>query len=328
MKLWQRGIIFVLALVAAIAVFHPGPTTAQTELTLETAGLRVEELGEGVYGLIASTDFPNEDPNAAICNAAIVVSDGGVLVIDPFQNEDLANLAFSQVEELSDRPIRYVLNTHYHFDHTGGNAAAAARHIPIIGRGPIREYMLERNLELDPNATPPQAISNGSMSLWLGDREVKIETVEGHSGGTDWVAYIPDVDVLIAGDILFHQRFPYAADGNLYKWQDSLEDLIEKYATATILPGHGPVTDRMAFETLGEYFDYLEALGQTWKAQGLSQEEAIASALEIPAIYEDYKFKALYESNLSTAYQQFVASENPELQSSLHSAPKLPQGKK
>ncbi len=314
MKIWRRGLVFVLAFAVAIAIAFVDrlPTVAQTELTLEAAGLSLEELGEGVYGLISSTDFPNEDPNIAICNAAIVIGEDGILVIDPFQNEDLANLAFSQAEELSDRPLLYVLNTHYHYDHTGGNAAATARDIPIVGRDPIREYMLERNGEQDPNVAPPQVVFNGEVSLWLGDREVKIETVEGHSGGTDLVAYIPDVDVLIAGDILFHQRFPYAADGNLDKWQESLDRLSEKYATSTILPGHGPVSDRAGLDTLNNYFDYLEYLAETWEAEGLNQEEAIASASQMPPAYNDYKFKALYENNLATAYQQWVADEMSE----------------
>jgi cyclase len=284
-------------------------SSAPNGLTLETAGLALEPLADGVYGLIASTDFPPANPATdAICNGGIIVGDDGVLVVDPFQNADLANLLLETVATLTDQPIRYVVNTHYHFDHTGGNPAVASRSIPLLGRGPIREYMLTRNGDMDPQITPPEIIIDGTWDIWLGDREVNIRDVDGHSGGTDLVVYVPDADVLMAGDLLFNQRIPFVADGNIRIWQEHLTELISNYPTATILPGHGPVTDVTGLEAQQAFFNDLEALALEWQETGVSEEAAISTPL--PEKYADYLFHGLFESALATAYQQITLGQD------------------
>ncbi|MGF1536906.1 MAG: MBL fold metallo-hydrolase [Elainellaceae cyanobacterium] len=313
MTLRQWAVAFLLTLAAALATIfgtvavqaHPHDNSDIAQPTLESAGLTVEQLADGVYGLLASTDFPVEDPNAAICNGGIVIGDDGVLVIDAFQNEALASLMFDTVASLTDQPIRYVLNTHYHFDHSGGNASANALGYPLIGRGPIRELMLERNLEQDPNAAPPEMVINGVSEVWLGERQVQLVAFDGHSGGTDLIAYVPDVDVMVAGDLLFTQRIPYLGDANIRVWQATLEQLAADYGAATLLAGHGPVSDRTDLETLQGYLETLEAMALGWKEQGLSQEEAIAQA-ELPEQYSDYLFQGLFSGNLEVAYQQIT----------------------
>jgi glyoxylase-like metal-dependent hydrolase (beta-lactamase superfamily II) len=276
------------------------------QLTLETAGLTLQELGSGVYGLIASSDFPWKDPNAAICNAGIVIGTDSVLVIDPFQNAALANLLFSTARRLTDKPIRYVLNTHFHFDHTGGNWVAQAKGISIIGRGSIREFMVTQDKELDPNPTPPSLVVNGESTIWLGKRQVQLQKVEGHTAGTDLVAYVPDANVLFTGDILFYQRIPFISDGDIRKWQSSLSQLIAAYPTARLMPGHGPVTDRRGLETLKRYFHDLETLALTWKEQSLTNEQALERFAQVPDPYKDYMYQSLYKSNLEAAYEQIT----------------------
>jgi cyclase len=314
MKSLRRGLIALLAtlatLMGVLACQTHSPAQGDEALTLEAAGLTLTEVADGVYGLLASTDFPPANPETdAICNGTIVIGDDGVLVVDPFQNEALADMMFATVAELTDQPVRYVVNTHYHFDHSGGNAAVAAKALPLVGRGPIRDFMLTRNGDMDPNVTPPEVVLQGPGELWLGDRAVQLVEVEGHSGGTDLVAYIPDVDVLIAGDMLFTQRIPYAADGNIRVWQDNLTQLASNYATATILPGHGPISGAAALETLRGYLEHLEAVALDWQGQNLSQEAAIAQAT-LPPEYGDYLFQGLHSINLGAAYEQITLGQD------------------
>lgn len=311
LRRWTLGLSITLITLASIVLMQTRtPAQPSPGLTLEVAGLTLEELADGVYGVMASTDFPPADPaTTAICNGGIVIGTDGVLVVDPFQNEDLANLLFDTVATLTDQPVRYVVNTHYHFDHSGGNAAAAWLGYPILGRGPIRDFMVTRNLEMDPNPTPPDIIVDGVGELWLGDRAIQLAEFDGHAGGTDLVVYIPDVDVLMAGDLLFTQRIPYMADGSLRTWKTNLEDLALAYGTATILPGHGPISDRSDLQTLKGYFEYLEALALDWKAQGLSQEAAIAQTT-LADDYTDYLFQGLVPGNLEVAYQQITLGQD------------------
>ena len=299
---WQYWLILgVMTVLSCVGILYAQPSPAGTA-ELKEAGVTLEKVDNGVYALISSTDFPAKDANTGICNAGIVIGSEGVLVIDPFHNQRLGNLVLKTVKELTDKPIRYVLNTHYHFDHTGGNAAIAAQGIPLIGRGPIRDFMLTRNKSKDPTLTPPTVIINGESIIWLGDKEVKIERSEGHSGGTDLTAYVPESNVLFTGDILFHERIPYVADGNIKQWTNSLAELEKNYQTAKIVPGHGSVTDSKGLKTLRQYFEELKQLALTWQEKGLSKEQAVSSSAKVPAQYEKYKFQTLYSSNLETAY--------------------------
>jgi cyclase len=309
---WSLGLL--LALLTLVGVVNlPLPGGAQTSPvtaapSLETAGLTLTEVGDGLYGLIASTDFPAQDAMAAICNGGVIIGSEGVMVIDPFHNEALGNLLLQTVTTLTDQPVRYVVNTHYHFDHTGGNPAAAAQDLPILGRGPIREFMLSRNGDSDPQLTPPEVVINGAWEVWLGDRLVQLREFDGHSGGTDLIAYIPDADVLMAGDLLFNQRIPFVGDGHIRTWQATLTQLLADYPTATLLPGHGPVTDGTGVNQLLGFLNDLETLALGWQTTGTTVEEAKATPL--PAPYQDYLFQGLFPIALETVYQQITLGQD------------------
>ncbi|ELS05410.1 Zn-dependent hydrolase, glyoxylase [Xenococcus sp. PCC 7305] len=314
--LWRKSLALLVGTVVScfLVIGIQSYTTAQEPgLTLETSLLTLEQVGDNVYALISDTDYPPANENIAICNAGIIIGDDGVLIIDPFQNEALGNLLLSEVAKLTDLPVKYVLNTHYHFDHTGGNKAIQAQEIPIIGRGTIREDMLVKNQESDPTPAVPNIIIDDDSTIWLGDRVIELEEVAGHSGGTDVVAYIPDAKVLFAGDILFNQKFPYTADGDILKWEATLDYLSEKYSDATIVPGHGTTGDRYSLESLKGYLYELELMARKWQELGLSEAEALESAAEIPEAYQDYRFQGLYPINLKTAYEQITlkSSSNP-----------------
>ncbi|MEP0927829.1 MULTISPECIES: hypothetical protein [Cyanophyceae] len=84
---WVLVLLLVTVTAVGLIALQPRATAQDTSapVTLESAGLTLEELGDGVYGLIASVDFPPTDPNMAICNGSIVIGSDGVLVVDPFQ---------------------------------------------------------------------------------------------------------------------------------------------------------------------------------------------------------------------------------------------------
>jgi glyoxylase-like metal-dependent hydrolase (beta-lactamase superfamily II) len=243
----------------------------------------------------------------AIANGGIVIGSDGVLVIDPFQTPELGEMMISTVKSLTDKPIKYVLNTHYHSDHTGANSVFVKREIPVLGRGVIREY-IQSGKNNTGGITPPTVIINSQTDLWLGDRQVRIERVDGHSAGTDLVAYVPDAKVLFTGDMVFNKRIPYTADSDIRQWQGSLYRLIATYPDAKVVPGHGDVTNVTGLQAQQAYFSWLERMALEWKGQILSKEQVLEKFAKIPDAYQDYKFKAIYPLNLDSAYEQFTRS--------------------
>jgi glyoxylase-like metal-dependent hydrolase (beta-lactamase superfamily II) len=292
------------------------PTLAQgkpvetnlTTVSLQNAGLQLQEVAQGIYALVASTDLPPANPTVAICNGGFIIGSDGVLVIDPFQTPELGNLMIAVVKSLTDKPIKYVLNTHYHFDHTGGNATFARLDIPVMGRGVIREY-IQSGKNNTAGVTPPTVIINSQTDLWLGDRLVRIERVDGHSAGTDLVAYVPDAKILFTGDMVFNKRIPYTGDSDIRQWQGSLYRLIATYPEAKVVPGHGDVTDVTGLQAQQAYFSWLERTALEWKAQILSKEQVLEKFAKVPDAYKDFKFKAIYPLNLESAYEQFTRSK-------------------
>ena len=286
---------------------NPSAETSIKTVSLQNAGLQLQEIAQGIYALVASTDFPPASPAVAIANGGFVIGSDGVLVIDPFQTPELGEMMISTVKSLTDKPIKYVLNTHYHSDHTGANSVFVKREIPVLGRSVIREY-IQSGKNNTGGITPPTVIINSQTDLWLGDRQVRIERVDGHSAGTDLVAYVPDAKVLFTGDMVFNKRIPYTADSDIRQWQGSLYRLIATYPDAKVVPGHGDVTNVTGLQSQQAYFSWLERMALEWKGQILSKEQVLEKFAKIPDAYKDYKFKAIYPLNLDSAYEQFTRS--------------------
>ncbi len=208
--------------------------------------LPFDELGEGVFRRrYASLDL----------NIGVVIGGDGVLVIDTRASHGQAEELRTEIGGLTELPIRWVVNTHWHWDHTFGNAIFPDA--AVWGHRRCRDYLIEHGEEAKQGAIgwageanravieavvirPPEFVVDPDGSIDLGGRTVRMEWLGlGHTDA-DLVVTVPDVGVVFAGDLLEQGAPPYYGDGYPFAWQDTVNELRGRTATMTV-PGHGDV---------------------------------------------------------------------------------------
>jgi glyoxylase-like metal-dependent hydrolase (beta-lactamase superfamily II) len=187
-------------------------------------------------------------------NTGIVIGDNAVMVIDTQATPAMAQDVIRRIREVTDKPIKYVVLSHYHAVRVLGASAYAPEHIIAsddtlslikergeqdkaseIGRFP----RLFRNAETVPaGLTWPTITFNGKMSLWLGSLEVQLlQLGRGHTKG-DTVVWLPAERILFSGDLVEFDATPYAGDAYFSDWPATLDN-IAALQPRKLVPGRG-----------------------------------------------------------------------------------------
>lgn len=174
-------------------------------------------------------------------NVAALLTDEGVLLVDDMYDRNYAAVT-GQVKALSEKPVRYVLNTHQHDDHAGGNAQMLAASVEVIAHRNAGINMIALK---QPGA--PRVTFTDEMEVHLGGKEVRTRHYgRGHTGG-DAVIYFPELKVIHTGDLFLTRPtqpyIDYANGGSAIEWTKALDEVL-KLDFDTIIPGHGPLSDR------------------------------------------------------------------------------------
>ncbi len=187
-------------------------------------------------------------------NTGIVIGDDAVMVIDTQATPVMAQDVIRRIRQVTDKPIRYVVLSHYHAVRVLGASAYEPQHVVasrdtydlIVERGEQdkaseigRFPRLFRNVESVPEGlTWPTITFEGRMSLWLGKLEVQlIQLGRGHTKG-DTVVWLPEQKILFSGDLVEFDATPYAGDAYFADWPQTLDN-IAALKPAALVPGRG-----------------------------------------------------------------------------------------
>jgi len=219
-------------------------------------------------------------------NIAISAGEDGVYIIDD-QVKPLTDQLLVAISEISDQPIRFVINTHYHGDHVGGNEAIGKGGAVIIAHDNIRKrmssdqfnYFWNKTTPAWPKDALPVITFNDQVTLHFNGEMAKVYHVpHGHTDG-DSIVYFPASDVIHMGDIYFNGLYPYIdldGGGNIQGMIAGAELGLSIAGEDTqIIPGHGPLSNKAS---LAEYLDFLvKARDNVQKLidQGMTLEEAV-----------------------------------------------------
>jgi glyoxylase-like metal-dependent hydrolase (beta-lactamase superfamily II) len=236
----------------------------------------LKQIGPGVY---AAIDGPEHKAGS---NAGFVIGDDGVLVVDAFFNREAARALVAEIRRLTPRPIRYVVNTHYHADHTGGDQALRDAGAVIIAHKNVRGWVRTSNINLfGDRITPelkariealplPDLVTDTDLTDWLGSRKVVVSNVLGHTGG-DLTIFVPDAKVLFTGDMLWRKVAPNLIDGSVSEWaaSDAAFAAMPGAAAIRYVPGHGDVAGVKDVEDFRAYLLDLRRLVGEGREAGL-----------------------------------------------------------
>lgn len=267
-------------------------------------------------------------------NTGVVVGDDAVLVVDTQATPAMARDVIAKIRTVTDKPIRYVVLSHYHAVRVLGASAYGAEHVIasrdtydlIVERGE-QDYRSEyerfprlfRDVESIPGLTWPTITFRGEMSLWLGSIEVRIMQLgRGHTKG-DTVVWLEDEKVLFSGDLVEYGATPYAGDAYLEEWPRTLERVAALGARA-LVPGRGdaltePDKVAAAIDGTRAFITQMYEAVRAGRAAGLQLNEIYArtrAALE-PRFGQWVIFDHCLPFDVSRAYDEAGGVRDPRI---------------
>jgi glyoxylase-like metal-dependent hydrolase (beta-lactamase superfamily II) len=303
----------------ASAALTMTPAAAQV-MDFAKVEIITEQLGPNVYMLTGSAGLDPSHEDAAGGRIGVLAGPDGVLMIDS-QYAQLGDKVLAAVRRISSAPIRYLVNTHIHRDHTAGNAFFAKHGALILAREELREGMVR--LSKAPNAASnPVANPAGFPVVTYGMGEpIRIhmndETVQfipiraAHTGGDTNIKF-EKANVLFIGDFYRNYGYPYIDLNNGGTLKGMIEglDATMKSADAntTLVPGHGTLIKR---DDIIPYRDMIVAVQEKVReliAQGKSVQEVLAAKVTAP-------YDAKVAGGTNTSSDRFVTAVYQELKS-------------
>ena len=281
-----------------------------------------DQIGTGLYAYTAEGDP----------NSGIIVGDDCVMVIDSQATPAMADHVIARVAKVTDKPIKYVLLTHYHAVRVLG--ASAYKGAEILASDATRNLIGERGkqdmdseigrfprlfraAESIPGLTWPTITFPDQISIWLGRREVRIMHIgRGHTAG-DVIAIVPDAGVVFSGDLVEYKSACYCGDAHFTDWPATLDHLAEMQANA-LVPGRGAAltTPEMVKEGIELTTDFISSLYGSVQ-DSVARGRSLKDSFDFARLTMDPKFKsfAIYEHclpfNVSRAYDEARGIEWP-----------------
>ncbi|MCG6920415.1 MAG: MBL fold metallo-hydrolase [Acidobacteria bacterium] len=264
-----------LALALTLAVMGAAPAATQEDFS--AVEIKAEKVSDGLYMLTGSGG-----------NLGLSVGEDGAFLIDD-QYAPLTRKILAAVRELTPEPVRFVVNTHYHDDHTGGNenmgeaGALLVAHENVRRRMAAGTFMKAFNRQVEPapaGALPVVTFTDAVTFHWNG-KEIRVFFVgPAHTDG-DSIVHFVSADVFHMGDTLFNGMYPFidVSAGGRIDGMIAAVDRVLKVATekTRLIAGHGPLATRADLQA---YRDMLaEARGRIakLKAEGKTREQIVAA---------------------------------------------------
>jgi len=310
----------IVLLMTALAFTAPLFAAAKVE---DYAQMKAEQVAPDVYAIVTpAKDFPSAENKGWNSNAIFVVTKSGVLVFDTGSSETIGKALLKTIRGVTDKPVRWVINSHGHGDHFLGNAAFVGKGVEIISSEQARARIAKEGYEWVDRfntmtegatgeskvVTPAVAVSKENKRNFGGVEVQVLFSGDAHSPG-DIMFWLPGKNVLLTGDVMYTGRAPATFDSNAQHWIASL-DRLHKMKPKVVVPGHGPVGDAQSIADLHDYLSTLWSLVQEGYEAGQADFEMLPVIRDKMARFET-KFPGFNErlgESVSHLYLQVEAA--------------------
>jgi glyoxylase-like metal-dependent hydrolase (beta-lactamase superfamily II) len=206
-------------------------------------------------------------------NVAVYVTSEGVILVDDKFEQDFEGI-IAKVKSVTDQPVKYVLSTHHHSDHSGGNV----KFLPtaeIISTANARANIVEhKQPNASPNMAPARVTFTQECSVFLGGKEVRARYLgRGHTNGDAFI-YFPALRTIHTGDMMagVTPLIDYTGGGSVVEWTKTLDEAM-KLDFDTVIPGHGAVTTKAGLLAYRNNIEKLRNRAAALIREGKSQED-------------------------------------------------------
>lgn len=303
-----------IVILAAMLAMIASPSISQTQQKT----LNVREVASDVFMHDGVTALMTHDNDGAIANVGFIIGENSVAVIDTGGSVYEGRQLLTAIRAHTDKPIRYVINTHGHPDHVFGNAAFVHDGTIFVGHKNLPQALtlrgsfyldafrriMGRELIDDVRIVPPTLLVDGTITLDLGSRELVLRAWPTAHSDSDLTVFDGKTGTLFGGDLVFLDHVP-VLDGSIRGWLKIMDDL-RAIPARRVIPGHGPVSEWPA--ALAAERRYLETLASD--VRGLvAHGKPINSAADSAAASERSRWKLFDDYNARNATAAFSEIE-------------------
>lgn len=282
------------------------------------------EIGKGLWAFTAEGDP----------NTGVIIGDDGVIIVDAQATPRLAGKVVEKIRSVTDKPIKYVVLSHYHAVRVLGASAYGAEQIIMSDKA--RAMVAERGKEdwdsefqrfprlfqgheSIPGLTWPSVTFSDRMTIYMGRRRVDLMFLgRAHTAG-DIVAHVPDANVMLTGDIIEYHSACYCGDGHFQDWPSTIEK-IRAFDVDAIAPGRGDalVGKEMVKKALDNTIDFVSSTfrpaARIARGGGSLKDAWDAVRAECDPKFSSY---AIYEHclpfNVARAYDEALGIDTPRI---------------
>lgn len=214
--------------------------------------IKINKISDNVYMLVGQGG-----------NIGVSVGEDGVFIIDD-QFAPLSSKIITAIRTLSDKPIKFLANTHWHGDHTGGNVNFQKEGAVIMAHDNVRKRLKEtpgRDGSMKPKEALPVITFNDKMSLHINGEEIAIFHPDNAHTDGDAILYFTESNVLHTGDTYFKGWYPYidlGSGGSVNGYIEAVKSSLMLIDDNTkIIPGHGPISNKKEYAA---FLDMMQGL--------------------------------------------------------------------